>query len=102
MARAAVECADHSIFTADNPRTENIELILDHMEAGVVEKRFKVKYERVTDRRQAIARALALAQPGDIVCVDGKGNQKTQEMSGQFHPFDDRIVVQEFLQRRAA
>ena len=72
------------------------------MEAGVVEKYSKSKYERLPDRRQAIAHALAQAQPGDIVCVAGKGHETTQEIAGQFHPFDDRLVVQEFLQRRAA
>jgi UDP-N-acetylmuramoyl-L-alanyl-D-glutamate--2,6-diaminopimelate ligase len=102
MARAAVECADYSIFTADNPRNENVELILNHMEAGVTDKSFAGRYERIADRRQAIAHALALAQPGDVVCVAGKGHETTQEIAGQFHPFDDRLVAQEFLQRRAA
>jgi UDP-N-acetylmuramoyl-L-alanyl-D-glutamate--2,6-diaminopimelate ligase len=102
MAAAAVECADYSIFTADNPRQESVESILDHMEAGVTGKYFQSQYERLPDRRQAIAHALALAQPGDIVCVAGKGHETTQEIAGQFHPFDDRLVVQEFLQRRAA
>ncbi|HEV3270944.1 MAG TPA: UDP-N-acetylmuramoyl-L-alanyl-D-glutamate--2,6-diaminopimelate ligase [Candidatus Methylacidiphilales bacterium] len=102
MAAAAVECADYSIFTADNPRQESVESILDHMEAGVAGKYLQSKYERLPDRRQAIARALALAQPGDIVCVAGKGHETTQETAGKFHPFDDRLVVQEFLQRRAA
>jgi UDP-N-acetylmuramoyl-L-alanyl-D-glutamate--2,6-diaminopimelate ligase len=102
MAAAAVACADYTIFTADNPRQESIESILDHMEAGVAGKYFQSQYERLPDRRQAIAHALALAQPGDIVCVAGKGHETTQEIAGQFHPFDDRLVVQEFLQRRAA
>jgi len=102
MAAAAVECADYAIFTADNPRQESVESILDHMEAGVAGKFFQSKYERLPDRRQAIARALALAKPGDVVCVAGKGHETTQEIAGQFHPFDDRLVVQEFLQRRAA
>jgi UDP-N-acetylmuramoyl-L-alanyl-D-glutamate--2,6-diaminopimelate ligase len=102
MAAAAVECADYAIFTADNPRQESIESILDHMEAGVAGKFFESKYERLPDRRQAIAHALAFAQPGDIVCVAGKGHETTQEIAGQFHPFDDRLVVQEFLQRRAS
>ncbi len=102
MAAAAVECADHAIFTADNPRQESIESILDHMEAGVAGKYFESQYERLPDRRQAIARTLALAQPGDVVCIAGKGHETTQEIAGQFHPFDDRLVVQEFLQRRAA
>ena len=100
MAVAAVECADYSIFTADNPRQESVESILDHMEAGVDGKYFHDKYVRLPDRRQAIALALARAKPGDIVCVAGKGHETTQEIGGQFHPFDDRLVVQEFLQRR--
>ncbi len=101
MAVAAVECADHAIFTADNPRNEGIESILDDMEAGLAGKNAAGKYERVPDRRQAIAHALALARPGDVVCVAGKGHESTQEIAGQFHPFDDRLVVQDFLRRRA-
>ena len=102
MARAAVECADYSIFTADNPRQENVESILNHMEAGVREPEFRGTYERLGDRRQAIAHALAIAQPGDVVCVAGKGHETTQEIAGQFIPFDDRLVVREFLHRRNA
>jgi UDP-N-acetylmuramoyl-L-alanyl-D-glutamate--2,6-diaminopimelate ligase len=102
MARAAVEGSDYAIFTADNPRQENVESILDHMEAGVSEPRFRERFERVADRRQAIAHALALAEPGDVVCVAGKGHETTQEVAGQFHPFDDRAVVQSFLERRIA
>jgi UDP-N-acetylmuramoyl-L-alanyl-D-glutamate--2,6-diaminopimelate ligase len=102
MAAAAVECADYSIFTADNPRQESAESILDHMVAGVAGKNLEGKYERLPDRRQAIAHALAIAQTGDIVCVAGKGHETTQEIGGQFHPFDDRLVVQEFLRRRAS
>jgi len=101
MARAAVECADHAIFTADNPRNENIELILDHMAAGVRDADFDGHYERIPDRRHAIAHALAMARPGDVVCVAGKGHETTQEIAGQFHPFDDRLVVQDFLRRRS-
>ena len=102
MAAAAVECADFSIFTADNPRQESIESILDHMESGLAGKSVANKYERVPDRRQAIAHALAMARPGDVVCIAGKGHETTQEVAGQFHPFDDRLVAQEFLRRRAA
>ncbi len=102
MARAAVENADYSIFTSDNPRSEEIEAILHDMEAGLAGINVAGKYERLADRRQAIAHALALAQSGDVVCIAGKGHETTQEIAGQFHPFDDRIVVQEFLKRRGA
>ena len=102
MAVAAVEGADHAIFTADNPRQESIASILDHMEAGLGGKSVAGRYERVPDRRQAIAHALALARPGDVVCIAGKGHETTQEVAGQYHPFADRLVAQEFLRRRAA
>jgi UDP-N-acetylmuramoyl-L-alanyl-D-glutamate--2,6-diaminopimelate ligase len=100
MARAAVEGADYAIFTADNPRNESIEGILEHMKSGVAGAEWAEKFQTEPDRRQAIAHALAIARPGDVVCVAGKGHETTQEIDGQFHPFDDRIVVQEFLRRR--
>jgi UDP-N-acetylmuramoyl-L-alanyl-D-glutamate--2,6-diaminopimelate ligase len=100
MARAAVEEADLAIFTADNPRNEKIEAILDQMTAGVTDSRWAGKFQAEPARRQAIAHALAMARPGDVVCVAGKGHETTQEIAGQYHPFDDRLVVQEFLQRR--
>ncbi len=102
MALAAVECADHAIFTADNPRQESIESILDHMEAGLAGRAFPGTYERIADRRQAIAQAMARARPGDVVCIAGKGHETTQEIAGKFFPFDDRLVAQEFLRRRVA
>jgi UDP-N-acetylmuramoyl-L-alanyl-D-glutamate--2,6-diaminopimelate ligase len=102
MALAAVETADLAIFTADNPRNERIEAILEQMTAGVSDSRWAGKFQAEPDRRQAIAHALALAKPGDVVCIAGKGHETTQEIAGQYHPFDDRIVVQEFLRRRAA
>jgi UDP-N-acetylmuramoyl-L-alanyl-D-glutamate--2,6-diaminopimelate ligase len=98
MARAAVECADEAIFTADNPRDESVGSILQDMIAGVGGAE---NYSSLPDRREAIARALALAHPNDIVCVAGKGHESTQEIAGKFTPFDDRLIVTEFLARRS-
>jgi len=53
----------------------------------------------VGDRRAAIATALGLARPGDIVVVAGKGHETGQEVQGVVHPFDDRDVVRELLGR---
>ncbi|PTX97631.1 UDP-N-acetylmuramoyl-L-alanyl-D-glutamate--2,6-diaminopimelate ligase [Verrucomicrobia bacterium LW23] len=97
MAQAAVECSDQAIFTADNPRRESLEKILDDMEAGVPGA---TNYLRLADRREAIAEAVALARRGDVICVAGKGHETTQEIAGKYYPFDDRIVVQEFLSKR--
>ena len=83
MAVAAVECADYSIFTADNPRQESIESILDHMEAGVAGKYFQSKYVRLPDRRQAIAHALARARPGGHRLRRG---QRARDHAGNCRP----------------
>jgi UDP-N-acetylmuramoyl-L-alanyl-D-glutamate--2,6-diaminopimelate ligase len=98
MARAAVELADHAVFTSDNPRNERVADILDDMEAGAAGAK---NFIRIEDRREAIAETLAEAKPGDLVCIAGKGHEATQEIAGKFHPFDDRQVAQEFLNRRS-
>ena len=94
MAQVACEHSDKTILTADNPRSENPEDILDEMQAGLtgVQKR---KSLRITDRREAIKVACTLAQPGDIVLVAGKGHETYQEIKGVKHHFDDREVLTE-------
>lgn len=88
MASVAVEYSDKVILTADNPRSENPETILDEMEAGIsiTQKR---KVLRITDRRAAIHTAVNLAQPGDIILIAGKGHENYQEINGVKHHFDD-------------
>jgi UDP-N-acetylmuramoyl-L-alanyl-D-glutamate--2,6-diaminopimelate ligase len=99
MARAACTLADHAVFTSDNPRNETPADILNDMTQGVPEYS---NFQIIEDRREAIAQVIALSQPGDIVCVAGKGHEDYQEIQGRRLPFDDRTVVQEFLQRRSA
>ena len=88
MARAAVEAADYAIFTADNPRNERGDRErhsrADGGRRGAAPARQISRAE--PDRRQAIAHALALAKPGDVVCVAGKGHETTQEIAGSFIP----------------
>lgn len=100
---AAIACAmsDRVVLTSDNPRSEDPEKILSEMKSGV-----DTKYERnvlsVTDRREAIRTSIALASPGDIVLVAGKGHEKYQEIKGIKHPFDDMDVVRESLKNAKA
>jgi len=49
----------------------------------------------IVDRRRAIGAALALARPGDVVVVSGKGHEEVQVSGGESRPFDDRVVVRE-------
>ncbi len=94
MAEVACEHSDKAILTADNPRSEDPEMILNDMEAGLstLQKR---RCLRVTDRREAIKVACSLAQPGDIILIAGKGHENYQEIKGVKHHFDDREILTE-------
>jgi UDP-N-acetylmuramoyl-L-alanyl-D-glutamate--2,6-diaminopimelate ligase len=91
MGAVAESHADLVILTSDNPRTEDPEAILDEIERGMHGK----SHERIEDRRTAIARALALAQPGDLVVLAGKGHETYQIRGTTSHPFDEAVIVRE-------
>lgn len=98
MGAIAGKLADAVIFTSDNPRFENPEEIIDQMEAGV-EIVHRRKCQRITDRKQAITAGLHLSKSGDIILIAGKGHETYQEIAGVKHPFDDRDVIQTFIQQ---
>jgi UDP-N-acetylmuramoyl-L-alanyl-D-glutamate--2,6-diaminopimelate ligase len=89
MGRAAAENSDRAIVTTDNPRTEDPGEIATQVAEG--------KLEVILDRRAAIERALADAQPGDVVVIAGKGADTEMELAGRSIPFDDRAVAREIL-----
>ncbi|MEZ4749707.1 MAG: UDP-N-acetylmuramoyl-L-alanyl-D-glutamate--2,6-diaminopimelate ligase [Bdellovibrionota bacterium] len=91
MARVASEWSDVCIATSDNPRTEDPDAILDDMEKGIIPK--AAEYKREVDRRKAIALALSLAQPRDIVLIAGKGHENYQILGTTKIHFDDVEVV---------
>ena len=93
MAKSAAQGSDRVILTSDNPRTEEPQAILRDMEAGLdpIERR---KCLTIVDRREAIRTAAALAEPGDIVLVAGKGHETYQDIGGEKQPFDDRQELQ--------
>lgn len=96
MARIAVELSDRVILTSDNPRSEEPTAIIQQMEKGVPMAEAR-KALSIADRKEAIKTAVALAQPGDVILVAGKGHEKYQEIRGQRFPFDDKLVLQEFF-----
>jgi UDP-N-acetylmuramoyl-L-alanyl-D-glutamate--2,6-diaminopimelate ligase len=97
MAVLATTWSDKAIFTADNPRNEDPEIIIKEMEEGVPAQDFK-KMVSITDRRQAIKTACQLAQSNDIILIAGKGHESYQEVNGVRHHFDDMETVKELLQ----
>ncbi|MCL6631694.1 MAG: UDP-N-acetylmuramoyl-L-alanyl-D-glutamate--2,6-diaminopimelate ligase [Alicyclobacillus herbarius] len=100
MAETACKYADWTILTSDNPRTEDPEAILDGMEAGV-RAAYSGRYERIVDRREAIERAIRLAEPEDVVLIAGKGHETYQIIGHTKHPFDDRAVARAAILARS-
>lgn len=96
MARVACDLSTTTILTADNPRTENPETILDEMVAGLTPGQYR-KMIRISDRREAIKTACNLARANDVILVAGKGHETYQEINGVKHHFDDREVLQEMF-----
>ncbi|TYQ00410.1 UDP-N-acetylmuramoylalanyl-D-glutamate--2,6-diaminopimelate ligase [Tenacibaculum adriaticum] len=88
MAHIASQLSNQAVFTSDNPRTENPQVIIEEMEAGVSPENYK-KTISILDRRQAIKTACKLAQAGDIILIAGKGHENYQEINGERHHFDD-------------
>jgi UDP-N-acetylmuramoyl-L-alanyl-D-glutamate--2,6-diaminopimelate ligase len=95
MAQSAVRASDRVIITSDNPRFEKPEAIIDDMLAGITSSDDKRKVISIVDRREAIRTACALAQPGDVILIAGKGHEDYQEIEGVKHHFDDHEVVRE-------
>ncbi|MDE6730434.1 MAG: UDP-N-acetylmuramoyl-L-alanyl-D-glutamate--2,6-diaminopimelate ligase [Oscillospiraceae bacterium] len=97
MAQAAAKFADRLIITSDNPRDEDPDAIIQDILTGLQDNP-AVKYEIVTDRREAIAHAIRTAQPGDVIVLAGKGHEDYQIFSNNYHThFDEREVVAEIL-----
>jgi UDP-N-acetylmuramoyl-L-alanyl-D-glutamate--2,6-diaminopimelate ligase len=96
MGRIADQNADYSIITSDNPRKEDPDAIISEIEKGFGSDR----YEKVAERAEAIARAIALAQPRDIILIAGKGHETYQEFADHTVPFDDIQVARRAIEDR--
>lgn len=96
MANIACKLSDKVILTSDNPRTENPVIILEEMQKGVEPIDYK-KTITITDRKEAIKTASALAEENDIILVAGKGHENYQEIDGERFPFDDLEILIETL-----
>ena len=96
MAHIASQLSTQSIFTSDNPRTENPETILEEMEVGVSKENL-IKTITISDRRQAIKTACKFSEAGDILLIAGKGHENYQEINGEQFYFDDLVEVKKYF-----
>jgi UDP-N-acetylmuramoyl-L-alanyl-D-glutamate--2,6-diaminopimelate ligase len=97
MGRIATELADVAIVTSDNPRSEEPDSIIAEIVAGA-----QSGVDVEPDRAAAIARAVELARPGDVVVIAGKGAEQGQELADRTIPFDDRDAAREALRALGA
>lgn len=94
MGKVASRYAKKIFLTSDNPRGEKAEDIIADIYKGIVEKK-NVFIE--VDRKKAIQEAVKTLNQDEIILILGKGDEETQEIDGQFLPFDDREVVREII-----
>lgn len=96
MAEISLKYADHTIFTADNPRTEDPGHILQDMTTGLTGS----NYEVIQDRKDAIHKAIDLAEANDVILIAGKGHETYQEINGVKYDFDDHKIAEEAIKTK--
>jgi UDP-N-acetylmuramoyl-L-alanyl-D-glutamate--2,6-diaminopimelate ligase len=103
MGAVAGRLSDLIVITSDNPRSEDPNRIIEEIQRGITADTRKDAGQRlltIVDRGAAIAKAIELARPGDLVLVAGKGHEKYQVIGDRVLPFDDVAVAREALSRR--
>ncbi len=102
MGEIAGRLADYTVLTAEDPRTEDVNDIIQEIVAGCEQAgcREGVDFCRVPDRGEAIASAINKAQPGDLVIVTGKGHERSMCFGTTEHPWSDHEAVMKALRAR--
>ena len=98
MGEVSGKLADLTIITSDNPRDEEPQDIIEDIKTGI--GRTDGKYLEICDRREAIEYAITHGEQGDIIVLAGKGHEDYQEIKGVKYPMDERVIIQEILDRR--
>lgn len=96
MGRTAVLNSDWVIFTSDNPRDEDPDKIIGDIVNGLTADNFEV----ITDREQAIKKAVFMAGNDELIVIAGKGHEDYQEIKGRKIHFDDHEVAQKYIEQR--
>jgi UDP-N-acetylmuramoyl-L-alanyl-D-glutamate--2,6-diaminopimelate ligase len=102
MGAVASRMSDVLVITSDNPRHEDPDRIIEEIQRGITAdtRRDDATTFAIADRRAAIAKAIEVARPGDLVLLAGKGHEKYQVLGDENVPFDDGAVARELLGRR--
>ncbi|WP_411679199.1 UDP-N-acetylmuramoyl-L-alanyl-D-glutamate--2,6-diaminopimelate ligase [Clostridium thailandense] len=93
MGKIGSELSDLAVITSDNPRSEDPMSIIKEIETGIL----KDNYIVIENRREAIKKAMELAQKDDVVVVAGKGHEDYQILKDKTIHFDEREVIAEIV-----
>jgi len=102
IGRLVGERADIFIITDEDPYDEDPEGIMEQVKVGAL-KAGKIEGENlfmILDRREAIKKAIELAQPGDLVLITGKGSEQKMCIKNGMIPWDDREIVREVMSHK--
>ena len=94
MGKAASTGSEVTIITSDNPRTEDPSSIISEIRTGIT---LGSDSFSIVDRREAVAHAIKMANPGDVVVIAGKGHENYQIVGRTKYPLDDRELAREAL-----
>ncbi len=100
MGAVAARLSDHTILTSDNPRSESALAIIHEIKFGLREADPEARCEVLPNRKEAIERAIFMAQETDTVVIAGKGHEADQIIGERRLPFDDRDVARAALMKR--
>jgi UDP-N-acetylmuramoyl-L-alanyl-D-glutamate--2,6-diaminopimelate ligase len=95
MGKIATKYSDLSIFTAEDPRHEDVNEIINQMTAGTVDE----NYFTQPDRQKAINLAFSKAEPGDTVVLFGKGHEKSMCFGSEEHPWSEHKAVKKAIEK---
>jgi UDP-N-acetylmuramoyl-L-alanyl-D-glutamate--2,6-diaminopimelate ligase len=98
MGTSACRGSDLAVVTSDNPRSEDPLAIIADIETGIKTAGLK-NYKIESDRGRAIALAVGMAGPGDIVLIAGKGHEAVQILKDRTEAFDDRESARDALRK---
>lgn len=96
MGEIATRLSDYAIITSDNPRSENPAEIIKDIMSGISRNNCVA----VPDRREAIIKAIDMAETGDMVILAGKGHENYQEIKGTRYRFSDREIAEEVMRNK--
>ena len=94
MGKTVLDNSDYVIFTMDDPREEDVNSIIDDL----VKESNKTNYERIIDRKEAIYKALSIANKDDIVLIAGKGTDNYMALGKEYVPYCDLDVIKSYFE----